>query len=88
MSKFVFKNAQRILLPAAVAGPNVQAVVVARKEFSYREPEYDLQWLLADTFGPENLLGHNVATLSESALILAQPTAALSDLKSTPRKRR
>lgn len=94
MSKFVFKVSQRVFLPVAIDGPNVQAVITARKEFAWREPEYDLQWLLADTFGPvdmpdqRSLLGHNMAPLSESVLIGAQPVVAPSDIKSTPHKRR
>lgn len=90
MSKFVFKNSQRVFLPlSAGAGSNVQAVITARKEFAWCEPEYDVEWLLPDTFRPDtNQLCHNAATLSESVLILAQPTAAPSDMKSPKRKRR
>lgn len=92
MSKCIFKNSQRVLLPAFIAGENVQAVIVARKEFAWREPEYDLQWLLADTFGSlgpaAHLLGHNATTLSESILVAVQPTSAPSNLKSKSAKRR
>ncbi len=80
MSKFVFKNSQRVILPlSAGAGPNVQAVITARKEFAWREPEYDLQWLLTEHFCENNYLCHGTASLSESILIHAQPTAAPSD---------
>ena len=88
MSKFVFKVSQRVFLPASVDGPNVQAVITARKEFAWREPEYDLQWLLADTFSEQNQLGHNAATLPEQELVAAQPTAAPLAPKFSPRKRR
>ena len=69
MSKFTFKNSQRVLLPATIAGPNVQAVITSRTEYAWREPRYDLQWLLNDTYSEDNKLRTERHILERSVLV-------------------
>lgn len=53
-----------------------EAVITAQKNFGWREPDYDVQWLKTDTFDFNGSLTSNVMTISESALYALQPVPA------------
>lgn len=74
MSKCAFELSQRVVLPAdSILGGNVQAIVVDRKEFVGREPQYGLQYLVPGFMEDSGQLSVGVASYTESYLVEAQP---------------
>ena len=88
---FKFEMLQRVTLPQEFSQggePSVQAVIIGRNEIAGREPNYVLQYTSIITVCEDGSLPPHAVTLSESKLFAAQPTAAPSDIESSPRKRR
>lgn len=74
MSEAAFARSQRVIVPANLAGAEgVQGVITAVKTFIGREPEYDLQWPVADMIGANGFLVIVQSPTPESELLAAQP---------------
>jgi hypothetical protein len=75
MSKaFAFEIFQRVLLPADdLLGKDVQAVIVDRREFAGREPQYGVQYLAVGTMPSTGELPIGVGSYPETKLKAAQP---------------